>query len=90
MPVPEGLEIDHLCFNKLCYEPTHLEAVTHQENLQRSGARVTHCPQGHEYTEENTYRQGNMRSCKICRREASKRQRQRRKDVSGTLRRSSL
>lgn len=34
-PVPEGLEIDHLCHNKLCVNPAHLEAVTHRENCRR-------------------------------------------------------
>lgn len=34
-PVPEGMEIDHLCHNKLCVNPAHLEAVTHRENCRR-------------------------------------------------------
>lgn len=34
-PIPAGLEVDHLCFNKLCVEPSHLEAVTQAENLRR-------------------------------------------------------
>lgn len=36
-PIPDGLEIDHLCRNKLCVNPAHLEAVTHQENQRRAG-----------------------------------------------------
>lgn len=35
-PVPTGLEIDHLCKNPACVNPTHLEAVTHDVNMQRS------------------------------------------------------
>ena len=66
-PIPEGLEIDHLCMQKLCGNPDHLEAVPHRENCRRWGASITHCPHGHEYTEENTYRQGNSRSCRMCR-----------------------
>lgn len=34
-PVPNGLEVDHLCHNKLCVNPEHLEAVTHKVNCQR-------------------------------------------------------
>lgn len=36
-PIPEGLEIDHLCRNKLCILPTHLEPVTREVNLRRLG-----------------------------------------------------
>ena len=34
---------------------------------EHGNGRKTHCPQGHEYTEENTYRYGGMRQCKVCR-----------------------
>lgn len=34
-PIPKGLEIDHLCRVKVCANPEHLEAVTHQENVRR-------------------------------------------------------
>jgi hypothetical protein len=34
-PIPEGLEIDHLCFNRPCVNPDHLEPVTHTENMRR-------------------------------------------------------
>lgn len=48
-PIPEGLEVDHLCRNPPCYNPDHLEAVTHAENMARWGATFTHCPAGHAY-----------------------------------------
>lgn len=40
-PIPEGLELDHLCRNTLCVNPEHLEAVTHKENMHRAM-----CPSG--------------------------------------------
>ncbi|MBY4212857.1 HNH endonuclease [Rhodococcus fascians] len=77
-----GLQIDHLCRNRRCVNPDHLEAVTPQVNTLRSTAITavhavkTHCPQGHQYSVENTYvssRGG--RHCRICRNEASRRHR---------------
>lgn len=74
--IPEGLELDHLCRNHKCVNTDHLQAVPHKENIRRglagflSGLKQrlkTHCPQGHEYTKENTYIQSNgNRNCKIC------------------------
>jgi hypothetical protein len=40
-PVPDGLELDHLCRNALCVRPSHLEAVTHAENVRRGKASAT-------------------------------------------------
>lgn len=34
-PIPDGLEIDHICFNHGCVNPAHLEPVTHSENMRR-------------------------------------------------------
>lgn len=54
-PVPEGLELDHLCRVRACMNPDHLEAVTHHENMKRGiQATKTHCKRGHEFTPENT------------------------------------
>lgn len=65
--IPEGLEIDHVCRNKQCVNPLHLEAVTHNENIRRRYADYTHCVNGHEYTPENTYiRTNGYRDCRVC------------------------
>lgn len=69
----EGLVLDHLCRNPGCVNPNHLEPVTDRENLRRGmgwsgrNARKTHCPEGHEYTDENTHRDSiDRRKCRIC------------------------
>ena len=78
-PIPDGLVLDHLCMNKQCVNPKHLEPVTDAENLRRAPTYVgnrTHCPRGHDLTvEENLYRTGrrrakkriNERICRVCR-----------------------
>ena len=65
--IPYGLTIDHLCFNKRCVNPEHMEAVTNEENLARRRTK-THCKNGHEFNEENTYiRPDNgTRQCRAC------------------------
>lgn len=70
-PIPAGYDIDHLCRTRACVNPDHLEPVTRQENIRRACAVKTHCPAGHEYTEENTYiRPGTChRRCRTCSRE---------------------
>lgn len=77
-PIPEGLEIDHLCRNTLCVNPWHLEPVTRKVNAERTEpARRTHCPRGHEYTAENTSRNssGYGRVCRKCRARAQRERR---------------
>lgn len=71
--IPEGLHIDHLCRNRKCVNPLHMEAVTCRENILRGvgpasiNSKKTYCPKGHEYTEENTFRsKDNSRRCKRC------------------------
>ena len=65
-PIPEGLHIDHLCRNKSCVNPEHLEVVTLAENNRRYSQSRTHCIKGHELTEANTYTFSRRRACRRC------------------------
>lgn len=66
-PIPAGLELDHLCNNRSCVNPSHLEPVTRGENVQRAVSRRTHCKHGHEFTEDNTrWNRSGGRVCVTC------------------------
>lgn len=70
--IPLGLQSDHLCRNRACVNPSHIELVTAQENAQRglNGRLKTHCAQGHPFNKTNTYRnQRGWRKCRTCNRE---------------------
>jgi len=83
-PIPEGLNIDHLCRNTYCCNPAHLEPVTNRENTMRgkAGAKqrpMTHCPQGHPYEGDNliycTMGGRRARRCRECKNAGVRRQR---------------
>jgi hypothetical protein len=92
--IPNDLEIDHLCRNRACMNPDHLEVVSHRDNVLRGDAPparyacATMCINGHLFTDSNTYfgvgKNGNVyRKCRKC---AAQRQRtyDNAKDVSGS------
>ena len=80
-PIPEGAIMDHgrACRNRGCCNPVHVYPTDMKENFSTSvdhAAKVlasrTHASCGHEFTEENTYREGNSRRCRACRNAAQR------------------
>lgn len=90
-PVPAGLELDHVCRNRGCVNPKHLDPVTTLENIRRGqgvgaiNARKTHCDNGHALVGRNVipqrgpYSKPNHRRCRACKNEQAKRYRLERK-----------
>jgi len=86
-PIPNGLELDHLCRNRLCFNPNHLELVTRAENTRRGigpmmlaringGKKV--CKNGHLFMGSNIIRRGpsgRWRKCRLCEKATSERRR---------------
>jgi hypothetical protein len=72
-PIPEGYEVDHLCFRPACVNPAHLEAVTPEENQRRAFAAKVECKYGHPLPRF----EGKNRPCAPCHamREAKRKQR---------------
>lgn len=67
--VPDDLQLDHLCRNRLCCNPAHLEPVTRQENVRRGlrGELRTHCKWGHPLAGDNLINRSGRRICRTCR-----------------------
>lgn len=72
-PLPDHLEIDHLCRNPRCVNPAHLDAVTHRENLRRGNTSTARrdafsaCKNGHPAEQMRLYR--GKRVCRACARQ---------------------
>lgn len=73
-PIPDGMQIDHICANRLCvrhlrvcspWENTHAE---HTSTTAKINAAKTHCPHGHPYSGDNLYVYNGRRECRECRR----------------------
>jgi len=85
-PIPDGLTLDHLCRNRACVNPSHLEPVTMKVNLLRGNgacarhARKTHCNRGHPLVPGNLrHSQANDRRCLECHRQWNREYQQRRR-----------
>lgn len=79
------MHADHLCENKKCVNPEHLEFVTAAQNVLRNGSPSalnkvkTHCSQGHALSGENLYVHRNKRYCRACRKVTDKKFNEKRK-----------
>ena len=74
--IPQGMVLDHICRNRACVAPEHLEVVSQRENVLRGeglaaqNSARTHCPRGHAYAGANLYvAPDGRRYCRTCRRE---------------------
>jgi hypothetical protein len=73
-PIQDGMQLDHLCRVRHCVNPDHLEPVNNRTNALRGrgfaaiNAAKDKCPNGHSYTEDNTYRapRTGWRQCRAC------------------------
>lgn len=75
-PIPDGMDLDHLCRVPICVNPDHLEPVTRAENLRRGLKRQpgTHCQVGHIWADGALYiSPKGKRHCRICQRERERR-----------------
>lgn len=77
-PIPDGLQIDHLCRVRRCVNPQHMEPVPQRVNILRGTApsatcaTKTHCVNGHRFDDTNTYRKSGRRECRECHREQNR------------------
>jgi hypothetical protein len=76
--VPSGMEVDHLCRNRSCVNPDHLEVVDRRTNILRglgacaANSRKTHCPRGHALSPDNLVPNLRYRACAVCKKAQSR------------------
>lgn len=79
-PIQDGLTVDHICFNRRCLNPDHLQLLTRSENARRQrSALKTECVNGHPFDGVNTYfrTKGGRRACRACNRDSVRQYKQR-------------
>lgn len=93
-PIPEGMQVDHLCHNKACANPQHLEVVTPRVNTQRAhgdglikqyrngNSDKTHCKRGHPLSGDNLRQLKNGRACRKCANDHAKNYQRRKREVA--------
>jgi hypothetical protein len=87
-PIPDGLELDHLCRNAVCVNPDHLEPVTHRENILRGEgpfswrSRQTECRNGHALVGKNLQIAGGRRRCARCHTDSQLAYQRRKRDLA--------
>lgn len=79
-PIPEGMVLDHICRQRLCVNPMHLQPITHGENVALGRLRKTECPHGHPLEGDNLrITKAGHRACVTCSRDQGRERYHRRK-----------
>lgn len=65
--IDQGMVLDHICENKKCVNPLHMQKTNHGDHMRRHANNRTNCRRGHEKTTENTYTWNENKYCLKCR-----------------------